>query len=75
MEVLYETYSTKETRVIISTADTVVAAPLGIKNDWKPDDSYAKKSYPNLIITEDNDVVGDSLKSSYVAAFSSVEFI
>lgn len=75
MEAAYETFSTKETKVIISTADTVVAAPLGINSDWKPDDSYTKKSYANIIITEDSDVVGDGIKSSYVSAFSSVEFI
>lgn len=75
MKVMYETYSTKETEVIISTADTVFAAPLGIKNDWKPDDTYEKQNYPLLVVTTDNDVVGNELKNSYVAAFSSVEFI
>lgn len=75
MKLMYETYSTKETNVIISTSDTVIAAPLGIKEDWRPDESYVQQNYPILVVTEDNDVVGDELKSSYVAAFSSVEFI
>ncbi len=75
MTAAYETYSTKETSVIVSTADTVVAAPLGIDSSWEPSADLTRQSYPNLIVTTDSDVVGDELKSSYVAAFSSYEFI
>lgn len=76
MEATYETHSTKTTNVMVSTSDTVVAAPLGIdETEWKPTSDYDQKSYANLIITKDSDVVGDSLKTSYVAAFSSFDFI
>lgn len=76
MTAAYETYSTKTTNVMVSTSDTVVAAPLGIdENNWEPTSDYEKGSYANLIITKDSDVVGDDLKTSYVAAFSSYDFI
>ncbi len=75
MQTVYETYSSKDTKVLISTSDTVIAAPHDIKSDWTPDNSYEKKNFPNLIVTTDSDVVGEELKSSYVAAFSSLDFI
>ncbi len=75
MQTVYETYSSKDTKVLVSTADTVIAAPHNIKTDWKPDDSYKKQSFPNLIVTTDSDVVGDELKKSYVVSFSSLDFI
>ncbi len=75
MSAAYETYSTKETGVVVSTSDTVVAAPLGIDSDWTPSSDLTQQSYPNLIVTTDSDVVGDELKSSYVAAFSTFDFI
>ncbi len=75
MKAEYETYSTKKTDVIVSTADSVVAAPLGIDSDWAPSADLTRQNFPNLIVTTDSDVVGEDLKKSYVAAFSSFDFI
>lgn len=75
MTTAYETYSTKKTDIIVSTSDSVVAAPLGISNEWTPSADLTRQSYPNLIVTTDSDVIGEDLKSSYVAAFSSFDFI
>ena len=75
MTVAYETYSTKETDIIVSTSDSVVAAPMGIDSNWSPTADLTRQSYPNLIVTTDSDVVGEEIKKSYVAAFSSFDFI
>ncbi len=75
MSAVYETYDSKTTNVLISTGDATVAAPLGIDETWTPDSSLEKKIHPTLIVTNDSAVVGESYKSSYVAAFSSADFI
>ncbi len=75
MTTVFETNDSKTTNIIASTSDTTVAAPLGIKEDWKPDASVEKKIYPTVIITDDSALVGDTHKSSYVVAFSSGDFI
>ena len=75
MTTIYENYDSKETNIIASTSDATVAAPLGIDEKWTPDSSYEKKSYPTLIVTNDSAVVDGTYKSSYVAAFSSADFI
>jgi hypothetical protein len=75
MTTIYENYDSKTTNIITSTSDTTIAAPLGIDEKWTPDSSYEKKSYPTLIVTNDSAVVGDTYKSSYVAAFAGADFI
>ena len=75
MTTAFETNDSKTTNIIASTGDTTVAAPLGIKDDWKPDASAEKKIYPTVIVTDDTALVGDTAKSSYVVAFSSADFI
>ena len=75
MQTAYESYETKTTNIMVSSADTTVAAPVGIDENWTPDASLTKKSYANLIITADNSTLNNSLVTSYVAAFSSVDFI
>lgn len=60
---------------LVATPESVVAAPVGTSKDWAGAGDYEKKSYPTIIqavkeeYNEDNE-----LMSSYVVAFSSIEY-
>ncbi len=75
LETAYETYSSRNTYVIASTNDTVTIAPEGISDDWAPASNAEEKSYAGLIVTEEENFVDNVRLTSYVAAFSSQEFI
>lgn len=75
IDVMYDEYSSRKTNVIISTNDSVALMPAGSDSDWTPSSATELKSYPNLVVTEDTVVVDNVALSSYVAAFSSYEFI
>lgn len=75
MEVAYETHSSRTTNLLVSTSDTVTAAPLSKSESWKPAANAVKKSYANLIVTQDTVLVDNKEQTSYVAAFSSADFI
>lgn len=75
MTAAYETYSSRSTFVIASTNDTVTVAPEGVTDSWEPSSDADKGIYAGLIVTEDGAVVDNVRYTSYVAAFSSQEFI
>lgn len=61
---------------LMSTPESVVAAPVGTTAGWTGADDYTKQSYSTVIQAEMSDYDDDNNKiSSYVLAFSSTEFI
>lgn len=61
---------------LMSTPESVVAAPVGTAASWTGADDYAKQSYSSVIQAEMSDYDDDNNEiSSYVLAFSSIEFI
>lgn len=76
IEAMFETEGEYTVTSIIATPETVVAAPVGVSNDWNEADGYTKQSYSTVIQSErmtydqDNEEI-----RNYVIAFSSVGFI
>ncbi len=65
-----------ETNVLMSTPDSVVAAPKGTANNWTGADDYEQQSYATAIEAKISDYDDDNNAiASYVYAFSSVEFL
>ena len=61
---------------LMSTPETVVAAPVGTATNWTGADEYTKQSYSSVIQSETLSYDSDNNEiKSYVFAFSSVEFI
>ena len=61
---------------LMSTPESVVAAPVGTVAGWTGADDYTKQSFSSVIQSQMSDYDDDNNKvSSYVFAFSSVEFI
>lgn len=61
---------------LMSTPESVVAAPVGTAASWTGADDYTKQSYSSVIQAEKLDYDDDNnVITSYVFAFSSVEFI
>ncbi len=75
MKKAYDTYASRTPNVIVSTNDTVTVAPLGASEDWEPAANAEKGIYPGLIVTEETAFVDNVRVTSYVAAFSSQEFV
>lgn len=75
LEPAYETYSSRTAYVIASTNDTVTIAPEGVADSWEPSSSAQTNIYAGLIVTEEEAIVDNERQTSYVAAFSSQEFI
>ncbi len=75
MEKAFETFENKTTYSIMSTSDTTTIMPNTAGDDWAPADGAEKKSYSNLIICADQKIIDDKPAYSYVAAFSSMEFV
>ena len=75
MEKAYDTFATRTPYIIASTNDTVMVAPEGISDSWEPASNAEKGTYPGLIVTEEASFVDNVRVTSYVAAFSSHEFV
>lgn len=61
---------------LMSTPESVVAAPVGTAVDWTGADEYTKQSYSSVVQSEMMNYDDDNNEiKSYVFAFSSVEFI
>lgn len=61
---------------LMSTPESVVTAPVGTAASWTGADDYTKQSYSSVIQAEMSDYDDDNNEiSSYVLAFSSIEFI
>ena len=76
---MYTTFDTLDTRItakIVTTmGETAVVAPKGSSSQWEPDSSSEKAQHNGLIIARDYDYIDNVPHSSYVAAFSSTDFI
>lgn len=65
-----------ETKVLMATPETTVAAPKGTKAGWTEADKYEGKSYATVIQAKKFDYDDDNQPiESYVIAFSSSEFL
>lgn len=63
---------------LVLTSDTTVIAPVGAANDWKPENDDDEGQYVGVAYSEklNYDVENDNeRRTSYVVAFSSVQFI
>ncbi len=61
---------------LIATPESVVAAPVGTSNDWAGASDYEQQSYPTVVQAVKEEYNSDNeLISSYVVAFSSIEYI
>ncbi len=75
LEIGFETRDGISVSALVATPESVVAAPVGISKDWAGAGDLEKKSYPTIVqavkeeYNEDNE-----LMSSYVVAFSSIEY-
>lgn len=76
MQQAYENYENRATKVLMSSSSSTVIKPSGSGTDWKPSGSETKKAYPTAILTADTTYDDDNnQQSSYVVAFSSVDFV
>lgn len=76
MTAAYESEGNITVTSLMSTPESVVAAPVGTAADWTGADDYTKQSYSSVIQAQMSDYDDDNNKiSSYIMAFSSVEFI
>lgn len=65
-----------EVKSLMGTSQGVVAAPIGVANDWKDADEDDMQSYSTVIQSVKNGYSEDNKAiSSYVMAFSSIQFI
>ena len=72
----YESEGSITVTSLMSTPESVVAAPVGTTSSWTGADDYTKQSYSTVIQAEKESYDNDNNKiASYVFAFSSVEFI
>ena len=76
LDLAFESQNGIVVKALAATPDSVVIAPLGTTADWAGADSYKKTTYPTIVqavkesYNDKNDLI-----SSYVVAFSSVEFL
>lgn len=75
METAFESYASRTPYVVASTNDAVTVAPANMPDNWKPSSDAKLKSYANLIVTKESAFVDNAEIKSFVAAFSSIEFI
>ncbi len=61
---------------LMSSLESVVAAPVGTAANWKGADNYTKKSFPAVLQAAQSEYDDDNKQiTSYVFAFDSVQFI
>lgn len=72
-----ETSSTKRTsKSLMQTSDSVVVAPVGSSSDWSDYTDSDKKQFDSVIQSEEAVYNADNNRlTSYIMAFSSVEFV
>ena len=75
MSAAYESFGSRTPYTVISTNDTVTVMPDGADDNWEPSKSAQTKSYANLLVTRETEIVDNEPHYSYVAAFSSYEFV
>lgn len=62
------------TPIAESPADSVVIKPITEDADWTPDGSQDKNKHIGVLLASESDYYENVLKTSYVCAFSSVQF-
>lgn len=76
MTTLFETNGSMTASVLVATPGTTVAAPVGTTSDWTGADKYEKQTFGTVIQTAREEYDGDGNHiTSYVMAFSSIDFI
>lgn len=70
-----EPYSGRETTTIIKPAGLTVIAPLGTDSSWEPPEDSEVVTLASLIMAKEADFKDNKAVTSYVLAFSSVDFI
>lgn len=63
------------TPVAVTPSDTVVVKPLNAGSDWTPDGSYDQNQHIGILMATEADYVDNVLCTSYVAVFSSRDFV
>ncbi len=63
------------TPIAVTPADTVLVAPLNASADWTPDGSYEQDQHIGILMATEADYVDNVLCTSYVAVFSSRDFV
>lgn len=63
------------TKVAVTPADTVVVQPLDSTSDWTPDGSYDQNQHIGILMATEADYTDNLLCTSYVAVFSSRDFV
>lgn len=76
LNALFESEGDKVVTYLMSTGETLVVAPQGAAEDWKPADTDNRKGYATAIEAKMVAYDSDAMEmASYVIAFSSVSFI
>lgn len=76
LDLAFESQNGIVVKALAATPDSVVIAPLGTTADWAGADSYKKTTYPTIVqAVKESYNDKNKLISSYVVAFSSVEFL
>ena len=64
------------TDVLVKTqGETSVIAPKDVELTWEPGNAYVKSSFATAILAQDIEYIDSVAKTSYIAAFSSTDFI
>jgi ABC-2 type transport system permease protein len=63
------------TPIAVTPGETVVVAPLDATSGWTPDGSYEKNQHIGILMSTEADYVENQLCVSYVAVFSSRDFV
>lgn len=64
------------TDILVKTqGETSVIAPKDVELTWEPGNTYVKSSFATAILAQDIEYIDSIPKTSYIAAFSSTDFI
>lgn len=63
------------TPVAVTPEDTVVIAPLDANSEWTPPDGAEENQHIGILVGSESDYLDNVLYTSYVAAFSSRDFL
>ena len=76
MSAAFESENSITVKALMSSLESVVAAPVGTAANWKGADNYTKKSFPAVLQAAQSEYDDDNKQiTSYVFAFDSVQFI
>ncbi len=70
-----EPYGSRDTTTLLKTLGSSAVMPLGTQASVKPNEEDASETFSTVIISEEADFKDNKAVSSYVLAFSSIDFI